>query len=216
MDKPRVLIACEYSGTVREAFAALGCEAWSCDLLPSKQPGNHIQGDALSILGDGWDLLVAHPPCQYLSYAGVRHWNKPGRAGLREAAMQFFMQMVNAPIPHICVENPRGYPHQAYRLPDQVIHPYMFGDAAMKRTSLWLKNLPKLWYWDKPGSLFDLTAVPKPQPVSVDSTGKQRHFTDGSTRKAGERARTFPGIAQAMAQQWTQYLLDKYHAAAGD
>lgn len=198
----RVLIACEYSGALREAFAAHGHDAWSCDILPSDLPGKHIQADVLTVISNGWDLMIAHPPCQFLSYAGMRHWYKPGRAELREAAMKFFMQMVNAPIHRICIENPRGYPHQAYRLPDQVIHPYMFGDAAMKRTGLWLKNLPKLWYWDKPGSLFEMTAVARPEPVSIDSTGKKRHFTDGSTRRSQERARTFPSVAAAMAGQW--------------
>jgi hypothetical protein len=197
----RVLIACEYSGVVREAFAALGHDAWSCDLLPSLQPGNHIQGDAVSVLGDGWDLLIAHPPCQYLSYAGMRHWDIPGRAEKREAALCFFMQMINAPIPHICVENPRGLPCQAYRPPDQIIHPYFFGDPALKRTCLWLKKLPLLWYWDEPGSMFEVTAAPLPKPVSVEAGGKRRHWTE-SVRGAQVRSRTFPSIAAAMAAQW--------------
>ena len=202
MSKMRVLIACEHSGIVREAFAARGHDAWSCDLEKSLIPGNHIQADVTTILSDGWDLMIAHPPCQYLTYAGMAHWYKPGRAELREAAMAFFMEMINAPIPRICVENPRGLPHQAYRPPDQVIHPFMFGDPAWKRTSLWLKHLPPLWYFDQPGGLFEMTAVPAPAALTIDRTGKKRHWTDSAVRDPMERSRTFPAIAAAMANQW--------------
>ena len=207
----RVLIACEHSGTVREAFAARGHDAWSCDLLQPLQAGKHLQCDAREVLNDGWDLMIAHPPCTYLSYAGMGSWNKPGREQLREQAMSFFMEMVNAPISRICVENPRGLPCQVYRKPDQVIHPYMFGEPFFKRTCIWLKNLPALWYWDKPDSLFDLTSVPKPEPVSVDSMsstqpGKRRHFVDAGTRNPLIRSRTFNAVAAAMSQQWGEVL----------
>lgn len=198
----RVLVACEHSGAVRDAFAALGHDAWSCDLLPSLQPGQHIQADVRQILADGWDLLIAHPPCTYLSYAGMRWWHEPGRAEKRQAALAFFMAMVNAPVPHVCVENPRGLPCQAYRQPDQVIHPYYFGDPALKRACLWLKNLPPLW-WSEPGELFSVTAVERPQPTSIDSTGKARHFVDGTARDPLVRSRTFPAVAAAMAAQWS-------------
>lgn len=198
----RVLVACEHSGIVRDAFASRGHDAWSCDVLPTLQPGNHLQCDVREVLNDGWDLMIAHPPCQYLSYAGMAHWNKPGRAELREAAFGFFMQMVNAPVTRICVENPRGLPCQRYRAPDQVIHPYYFGDAALKRTCLWLKNLHPLWWWSEPGALFQVTAVEKPEPVSVDRTGKKRHFVDGGARDPMVRSRTFPAVAAAMAAQW--------------
>lgn len=206
----RVLIACEYSGVVREAFAARGHDAWSCDLLPSLIPGQHIQDDVRAVLGRGWDLMIAHPPCKYLSYAGVAHWNKPGRAELREAAMQFFMEMVNAPIPRICVENPKGYPNTVYRKPDQRIDPYLFGDAARKRTYLWLKNMPKLVY-GAPGqlSLFGdlLVNCGEPAPVAFYSEtskqpGKPRHWTNSGYKDDLERSKTFPGIAAAMAAQW--------------
>lgn len=198
-----VLIACERSGRVRDAFAARGHNAWSCDLVESESPGHHIIGDALQVIEWGcWDLLVGHPPCRTLSYAGMAHWNKPGRAEEREAAMAFFMALVNAPIPKIAIENPRGLPHQAYRKPDQVIHPYMFGDPFMKRTSLWLKGLPKLWWWDKPGSFFEITATDIPAPASIDRSGKKRYFVDSLTRDPVDRARTFPSVAAAMAAQW--------------
>src|SRR5438132_942736 len=133
----KVLIACEFSGVVRDAFAAKGHIAWSCDLLPSERPGNHIQGDVLDILGDGWDLLIGCPPCTYLSYVGKRHWNKPGRAELREDAMRFFLALANSSIDKIAIENPLGYPSKVFRKPDQTIHPYYFGEPVQKRTCLW-------------------------------------------------------------------------------
>jgi hypothetical protein len=197
----RVLIACEYSGRVREAFAARGHDSWSCDLRESELPGAHIQADVLSVLDDGWDLMIAHPPCRYLSYAGMAYWNKPGRDEYREDALRFFMQLVNAPIPRWCIENPRGLPNQVYRQPDQVIHPYQFGDPAWKRTCLWLKNLPPLWY-SQPGELFSGIGLAPPPPVSIDRSGKKRYFTDSAVRDSFERSRTFPGIANAMAEQW--------------
>jgi hypothetical protein len=208
---PRVLVACEYSGTVREAFAAEGFEAWSCDILPTEKPGNHIQGDVRDVLEGGWDLMIAHPPCQYLSYAGIAHWDKPGRAEKRAAAAEFFMELVNAPIPLICVENSRGIMSKWYRRPDQTIHPWMFGDSAMKRTDLWLKGLPPL-DWHPVGSMWQ-TAVDQPEPTSVDppdarNPNKRRWFVD-CTRSPGERARFFPAVARAMAAQWGALLLER-------
>ena len=201
----KVLIACEHSGVLRDAFAARGHDAWSCDLLPSMRPGNHIQCDARLVLADGWDMMIAHPPCDYLTYAGIRHWNVPGRDELRETAFAFFMEMVNAPIPRICVENPRGYPNVAYRKPNQEIHPWMFGDGQMKRTALWLKKLPQLFYWDKPGAFFAVTGVqPEPDAYYSETSkqpGKARYFVD-THKDPMERSRTFPGVAAAMAAQW--------------
>lgn len=204
----RVLVACEHSGIVRDAFAQLGHDAWSCDILPTMQPGNHIQADVLTVLNDGWDLMIAHPPCTYLTYAGMAHWHKPGRAQLREEAMTFFMQMVHAPIEHICVENPRGLPNQAYKKPDQVIHPWMFGDPEMKRTCLWLKNLPGLWWSDK-SWFWEQTSVDKPEPTTIDRSGKKRYFVDSKVRDPYERSRTFPSVAAAMAIQWTEWVENK-------
>lgn len=199
----KVLVACEYSGRVRDAFTALGHDATSCDILPTESEGKHYQGDVMDIINDGWDLMVAHPPCTYLSYAGTRHWNNPGRAELRDESMKFFMQMINAPIPHICVENPQGYPNTIYRKPDQIINPYQFGDAFKKRTCLWLKNLPKLWWWNDPYGMFAVTGVPKPPPLRIqEHNGKIINWCDGVVRNPYERARTFQGIANAMASQW--------------
>jgi len=212
---PRVLVACEESQAVTIELRRIGIAAWSCDIVPCSggHPEWHIQGDALDHLEDGWDMLIAHPPCTYLSYAGIGHWNKPGRKEKREAAMQFFMEFVNAPVPRIAVENPLGLPNQAYRKPDQVIHPYMFGDSALKRTCLWLKGLPAL-EWYPTGGLFPSNAVEPPPPVSIDRNGKLRHWTDAAVRSQRARSKTFPGIARAMADQWGRYLLHIARQAA--
>lgn len=201
----KVLIACEFSGRVREAFASMGHDAWSCDLLPTEIPGNHIVGNVLEVINQGWDLMIAHPPCTYLSYAGVAHWNKPGRAEQRAAAYDFFMAMINSPIPRICVENPVGYPNTVYRKPDQIIHPYYFGDPFLKRTCLWLKGLPKLWWLPADDMFGERTATDYPEPIYTGkrlATGKpkKRHFTDASHGQV--RSITFSGIAAAMANQW--------------
>lgn len=192
----KVLVACEFSGRVRDAFARRGHDAWSCDLLPTEIPGNHIQGDVLQILNDGWDLMIAHPPCTYLSYAAMRHWNALGRAEKREQAFEFFMKFINAPIAKIAVENPLGYPEKAYRKPDQTIQPFYFGENARKRTCLWLKNLPPLFFTGYRET---------PKAIFVDGNGKARHFTDAINGKnrQHERSRTFIGIAEAMAEQWS-------------
>ena len=197
----RILIACEYSGRVREAFRKLGHDAWSCDLLPSDDNSPyHIQGDVLQHLDEGWDMMIAHPPCTYLSFVGNRHWNNPGRAEKRAEAMEFFMSLANAPIDRICVENPLGEPSRAWRKYDQIIHPYYFGDAFQKRTCLWLKNLPLLT-WDK-----DKATKPKPL-FYLKTTGKAINWTEGlkgMTAAERQKARntTFQGIANAMAEQW--------------
>ena len=201
----KVLVACEYSGTVRDAFRARGHDAWSCDLLPcDADPAWHYQGDVFDIIGDGWDLMVAHPPCTYLTYAGTRHWNNLGRAELRNEALNLFMKLVKAPIEKIAIENPVGYVNTIYRKPDQIIHPYYFGDPFQKRTCLWLKNLPKLVYHD--------SIIAKPEPDYIckgeKSKGKKINWCEGvkGTNKDNPRwkirSKTFQGIADAMAQQW--------------
>ena len=220
----RILVACEFSGIVRDAFAALGHDAWSCDLLPTERPGQHIQGDVLTILGDGWDMMIAHPLCTVLSYAGTAHWNKPGRAEARKAAMEFFMRFMNAPIPRVCVENPFGLPCQEYRAPDQIVNPFDFGEPIRKRTCLWLKNLPALiigrGLWR---DAVAVKALPPPAPVYVGTrirTGKRkaRYATDcnwplvhdihyiesmsADANRAHARSRFFTSIANAMADQW--------------
>lgn len=191
----RVLIACEFSGIVRDAFSARGHDAWSCDLLPSETPGNHIQEDALTVLGEGWDLMIAHPPCTYLTYAGMSKWNAPGRAKLREKAMNFFIALYAAPqIPRIAVENPRGYPCRILGRPHQEVNPFDFGEFERKRVCLWLKNLPPL--------MLGPLAVVKPRVTYTKSNGRRYngYFHQGKSAKA--RSRFFHSIAAAMAEQW--------------
>lgn len=190
----RVLVACEFSGVVRDAFLAKGHDAVSCDLLPTERPGPHYQGDVRDIIGDGWDLMIAHPPCTYLSNAGAKHLYPKGelnrdrfQKGLQ--AKEFFMALFNAPIPKIVVENP--IPSLVYGLPKytQVIQPYEFGHPFKKKTCLWLKGLPKL------------------VPTNIINTAQSTKiagnwFNKGGKERQKNRAKTFPGIAKAMAEQW--------------
>ncbi len=199
--KMKILIACEFSGIVREAFRKKGHDVWSCDLLETETPGNHIQADVLNHLDEGWDMMIAHPPCQYLSYAGIRHWNKPGREKKRAQALDFLLTLWHSNIYKICIENPVGCFNSTLK-PSQIIHPYYFGDPELKRTCLWLKNLPKLVSIKTDDLFLPITHVPKPKPYSVDRSGKKRYFTDGKNRNPHHRAKTFPSIAAAMAEQW--------------
>lgn len=167
----RVLVACEESQTVTKAFRAAGHEAFSCDIQSCSggYPEWHIQDDVLNHLADGWDLMIGHPPCTYISYAGTGHWNKPGRLKKRMNALIFFMALWEAPITFIALENPKSCASPVIKKYDQEIQPYYFGDNAIKTTWLWLKNLPLL----HPTNL-----LPKPKPIYIDQKGKQRHFTD--------------------------------------
>lgn len=212
----RVLVACEFSGIVREAFRAKGHDAWSCDLLPTEIPGQHIQGDVLSILNDGWDLMIGHPPCTYLSYAGIRWWNDEGRCEKRLKALEFFYRLWNAPIEKICLENPRGCASPTIAKYSQEIHPWYFGDEFSKPTWLWLKNLPPLIHNKTDSMLWDQTHVGKGEFVShVTPSGKIKkdskwyYLAVGlpPEERAKLRAKTFPGIAQAMADQWGQQTI---------
>lgn len=179
----RVLIACEFSGTVRKEFEALGHEAWSCDLLPTEIPGNHYQGDVRDILLEHWDLMIAHPPCTHLAVSGAR-WFKEKQAEQAEA-LEFVRLLMNAPIEHIAIENPISIISSRIRKPDQIIQPWQFGHGETKATCLWLKGLPKL------------------QPTNIVEGREQRvHKMPPSPDRWRERSRTFAGIAQAMAQQW--------------
>jgi hypothetical protein len=214
----KVLVACEYSGTVRDAFSRLGWDAWSCDLLPTESEltlaeGKHHQGDVLDFIGSkNWDLMIGHPPCNAISFAGTQVWNAPGRVYKRLDGLKFFADLWEAPIPYICLENPKSCASPVIAKYSQEIQPYYFGDQQLKTTWLWLKNLPKLKYTMVGGDLFDqITAVDRPKPISVDNTTrkKKRYFTDASTRSAKERARFWPGIAKAMAEQWTEYILNQ-------
>lgn len=191
----KVLVACEFSGIVREAFRKKGHDAWSCDLLPTEIPGQHIQGDVLPILNQGWDLMIAHPPCTYLTYAGAGSWNKPGRKESRQDAVDFFMTLYNAPIPKIAVENPRGYICKVFRQPDQTINPFDFGEPERKRICLWLKGLPPLMCGP---IIYEV----RPKKTYLKSNGRKYNCYYHQGKNAHERSRFFQGIANAMAEQW--------------
>lgn len=206
----RVLIACEHTGRIRDAFTALGHDATSCDLLPAETPGKHYQGDVMDILNDGFDLMIAHPPCTFISYAATKYWDTPGRAGKRLKALNFFLALWEAPIEKICIENPLGCADAVITKHTQIIHPYFFGDNDLKRTCLWLKNLPLLQYKLKDDLFGERTATDRPEPIYIDKKGKKRYFTDSVGGYHGEgnsfkkRSVTFPSIAAAMAAQWGQ------------
>ena len=224
MKKLNVLIACEFSGTVRDAFTKLGHIAVSCDLEPTDTGGLHHQGSVLDILdknpfnNEPWDLMIAHPPCTYLTLAGNR-WFKPEYAERyptrlqdRQEGIDFFMELMNANIPHIAVENPIGIMSSVYRKPDQIIQPWMFGDPFQKSTCLWLKNLPSLspteivskgefieWKCKKTGRI-------KRQPKWYADAFQK---TKSPTERMKLRNKTFQGIADAIASQYSAYVLEK-------
>lgn len=191
----RVLIACEYSGTVRDAFIARGHDAMSCDLLPTDAPGPHYKGDVRDVLGDGWDLMIAHPPCTYLSVSGM-HWTTRGLRDpkLTEDALEFVQLLMDAPIPRIALENPVSIISSRIRKPDQIVHPWQFGHDASKRTCLWLKNLPPLVPTDV------LPGGAKARRANQTASGQNRLGPSPDRWKI--RSATYQGIADAMADQW--------------
>jgi len=195
----RVLIACEHSGAVRDAFIAMGHDAMSCDLLATEVEGPHYKGDVFDIINDGWDLMVAHPPCTYLCSSGL-HWNKrvEGREEKTTEALEFARALIEAPVHRIAIENPVGRIGTAIRKADQYIQPYQFGHDASKRTGLWLKNLPLL--------------IPTMyvEPRIVNGLKRWSNQTDSGQNKLGpsedrwkERSKTYEGIAEAMSLQWS-------------
>lgn len=198
-NKMRVLVACECSGKVRDAFVALGHDAWSCDIKPTESPGNHIQGDVREALKQDWDLIIAHPPCTYLSVSGL-HWNskRPERAQKTEEALAFARLFFDHPCPKIAIENPVSCISSRIRKPDQIIQPYDFGHDASKKTCLWLKGLSKL----------EATG-PYVEPRLVNGKKRWANQTDSgqnnlppSKNRAALRSETYSGIADAMALQW--------------
>jgi hypothetical protein len=187
-----ILVACEFSGIVRDAFIARGHNAWSCDLLPTENPGNHIQDNILDVLDDysekdengWWDLMIAHPPCTDLAVSGARWMNLKGYNRIVRS-INFFMALVNAPIPKIAIENPIGIMSTKYRKPDHIIQPWMFGHGETKATCLWLKNLPKL------------------EPTNIVEGREARvHKEAPGPHRWKNRSRTYQGIANAMVEQW--------------
>jgi len=205
----RVLVACEESQEVTKAFRALGHEAYSCDLEPCSGgfPEWHIQDDVLSVIkntvGYGWDMMIAFPPCTHLAVSGARHFEEKRKDGRQQEGIDFFMALVNGPIPRIAIENPVGIMSSIYREPDQIIQPYYFGDEAQKTTCLWLKNLPPLYHNDEP-NLFDanVTHVGKGEMFIYPDGRKYPKWIYDNAGKGGMRSKTFPGIAKAMAEQW--------------
>lgn len=196
----RVLIACEFSGVVRDAFRARGHDAWSCDLVPTERPGPHIQGDVLEVLDDEWDLMVAFPPCTYLSRAGARWWGEATREAKTAAAMTFVLALWNAPIPRVGLENPVGRLNQTWRYPDQTVEPWMFGDPFTKRTCLWLRGLPPLM-----STTIHTQTMPWVQGSSFARVSRTRRPKE-IARGQAERSLTPPGLAAAMADQWGAVL----------
>lgn len=179
----RILIACEFSGIVRDAFLEYGHDAYSCDLEASERPGPHYQCDVRERLNDGWDMLIAFPPCTYLCSSGARWWAQ--RQDEQQAALAFVRCLLDAPIPRIALENPVGCLSTAIRKPDQIVYPWEHGDRAMKKTCLWLKNLPLL------------------QPATLVWPRPQLAWLHGQTAsRSRNRSRTYTGIAMSMADQW--------------
>lgn len=182
----RVIVACEYSGRVREAFRKLGHDAWSCDILESEDDSEfHIQTCIEDVINDGWDLMIAHPPCTHLAVSGARHFKAKQESGVQQEALDFVRLLLEADIPKIALENPISIVSSKIRKPDQIIQPWQFGHGETKATCLWLKGLPKL------------------VPTNIVEGREQRiHKMPPSPTRWKERSRTYQGIADAMAQQW--------------
>ena len=181
----KVLVACEYSGKVRDAFIKIGHEAMSCDLLPTDSPGAHYQGDVFDIINDGWDLMIAHPPCTHLAVSGARHFAAKQASGVQQEALNFVQRLLDAPIKRIALENPISIISSRIRKPDQIIQPWMFGHVETKATCLWIKNLPLL------------------VPTNVVEGREARiHKMPPSADRWKKRSETYQGIADAMAMQW--------------
>lgn len=194
----RVLVACEFSGVVRDAFRERGHYACSCDLLPSETPGQHFQEDALEVIGDGraWDLLIAFPPCTDLAVSGARYFAAKREDGRQERALAFVRALLEAPIARIAVENPVGIISTRIRKPDQIIQPWQFGEPESKKTCLWLKGLPLL-------SPTNVLTLPAAGHWNNQTPSGQNRLGPSPTR-AADRSRTYQGIADAMAAQWSQ------------
>ena len=220
----RILIACEESDEVRSRFEKIGFDAWSCDLQENRNPNaKHYCGNVFDIINDNWDAMIAFPPCTHLAVSGAAWFEKKRKDGRQQEGIEFFMKMINAPIKHIAVENPIGIMSKLYKPPTQKIQPYYFGDNAQKTTCLWLKNLPLL-YHNPSINLFDdkITHVDNGGYYTwIDNkSGKIKRQpkwyaeafmkTKNKQELSKIRSKTFPGIAQAMADQWGQYLINLY------
>jgi site-specific DNA-cytosine methylase len=218
----RILIACEESDEVRSKFEAMGFDAWSCDIQPNRNPkAKHFQKDIFEVLNLGWDAMIAFPPCTHLAVSGAAWFEQKRKDGRQKEAIEFFLAIAEAPIKHIAIENPIGVMSKNFRKPDQIIQPYYFGDPFTKTTCLWLKNLPLL-YHNKTPNLFDQivthtdkgdffewvdsrTGNKKKQPMWYYKAAFTNHKNGTRSRI---RSKTFPGIAEAMANQWGKYLTE--------
>lgn len=209
----KILIACEESDEVRSRFEKLGFDAWSCDLQPNRNPNaKHYQCNVFDIIKDNWDAMIAFPPCTHLAVSGSRYFEQKKKDGRQQQGIDFFMQIVNANIKYIAVENPIGIMSNIYKHPTQIIQPYYFGDNIRKATCLWLKNLPKL-YHNSNINLFDsnITHV-EPKIIKYGNktySGAAAKWFKTAEERSRERSKTFPGIAEAMANQWGNYLIEK-------
>lgn len=221
----KVLVACEESQAVTIRLRKLGIEAFSCDIQEQSggHPEWHLQEDVFNIINSGgYDMMIAFPPCTHLTVSGARHFEQKRLDGRQQQGIDFFMAMINAPIKHIAVENPIGIMSNKYRKPDQIVHPYYFGDPFQKNTCLWLKNLPKLKYQLEPDLFNKETTSTKDKGEFIywidKKTGKQKsqakwYYDALQVAKTKEerskiRSKTFPGIADAMANQWGNYILN--------
>lgn len=189
----RILVACEYSGVVRMAFENLGHYTMSCDLLDTDKPGRHYKGDVFDIINDGWDMVIAHPPCTDLAVSGAAWFKEKQADGRQQRSIEFFMRFTEANIPKIAIENPIGIMSRLYRKPDQIIQPYMFGHKEQKATCLWLKGLPKLTETDNVKQ--EMMLLPKRERERL-------HYLPPSPDRWKIRSKTYEGIADAMATQW--------------
>jgi hypothetical protein len=193
MSKLKILVACEFSGIVRDAFTKRGHDAMSCDLLPTERPGKHYQGDVFDIINAGWDMMIAFPPCTDLAVSGAAWFERKEKDGSQKRSIEFFMALVDKCISKIAIENPIGIMSTHYRKPDQIIQPWMFGHDTRKATCLWLKNLPLL----KP------TNIVEPVIITYPNGRKETLWHAKTGKGCGKiRSTTFSGIAEAMAEQW--------------
>ncbi|OQB10812.1 MAG: hypothetical protein BWY21_00119 [Parcubacteria group bacterium ADurb.Bin216] len=187
--KLQILVACEYSGRVREAFAKRGWESWSCDLLESKTEGNHYQGPVEDLICENWNLMICHPPCTHLAVSGARHFAEKIASGEQQQALDFVKMLLDAPIEHITLENPVSIISTRIRKASQYVQPWQFGHGETKKTGFWLKNLPLL------------------QPTNiVEGREAKVHKMPPGPNRWKERSRTYQGIADAMADQWGKYI----------
>jgi hypothetical protein len=215
MKKIRILIACEESDEVRGRFEKLGFDAWSCDLQENRNPNaKHYQGNVFDIINDDWDAMIAFPPCTHLAVSGAAWFEQKRKDGRQKEGVDFFLSIASAPIKYKAIENPIGIMSNLYRKPDQIIHPYYFGDSASKATCLWLTNLPKLVHYPQDDLFNKQTWVDSGEWVMYGKTKMQAWYAEAWGLPANERSKirskTFPGIAEAMARQWGEYLIGKY------